>query len=91
LREIISQLRAEYDLLIFDTPPVLAIPDALMIAKLSDAVLLVSELGRNDEGDAAELSRRLANAQRPICGVVVTKAEATETYAGSGRMPASYR
>jgi polysaccharide biosynthesis transport protein len=73
LSQIIGLLRHRYDLLVIDTPPIMAVPDGLVAAKLSDAIVVVAELSRNSHIDAAEMSRRLTGTQRAVFGVVVTK------------------
>jgi capsular exopolysaccharide synthesis family protein len=83
LRDMVASARGFYDLVLFDTPPILAVPDALLVAKLCDAVLLVSELGRSTDAEAEELSRRLARTRKPICGVVVTKVDTADVNSGS--------
>jgi capsular exopolysaccharide synthesis family protein len=83
LRNLVDSARGFYDLVLFDTPPILAVPDALLVAKLCDAVLLVSELGRSSDAESEELSRRLARTRKPICGVVVTKVDSADVNSGS--------
>lgn len=73
LQDMLDQARQAYDLVLFDTPPVLAVPDPLLAARLADSILLVTELGRNDPAASQELSRRLERTHKPICGVIVTK------------------
>ena len=49
MRALLEQWRTEYDHIIFDTPPVLGLTDAAILATMSDAVLLVvrsSQTGR---------------------------------------------
>ncbi len=41
MRELIAEWRKEYDYVIFDTPPVLAVTDAVALAAICDLVLLV--------------------------------------------------
>ena len=74
-----------YDLLIFDTPPVMSLPDALVVTRLCEKmpIVLVAELGRSDETIAAELLRRLASTHRTICGVVVNEVAASDTMSGT--------
>ena len=90
LREIITLARSSYDLILFDTPPVMSVPDALEVARLADAILLVTEAGRNEEAERVELSRRLTRTRKPICGVVATKIAGADMssagYSGYGRL-----
>lgn len=77
---LIADLRAEYDLVLIDTPPVLAISDARMIAAHADMTLMVL---RPDATEAEAIHKSLANlgygsrgdyeAPRPqIAGFVLT-------------------
>jgi capsular exopolysaccharide synthesis family protein len=83
LRTVIEMTQDRYDLLLFDTPPVMAVPDALFAARLADAIVLVAEEGRSSSIEAAEVSRRLATTRRPICGVIATKLVTGDTLAGA--------
>lgn len=46
MRELIEEMRSQYDLVIFDCPPLLAVADARVIAALSDTTLLVARWGK---------------------------------------------
>ena len=39
---LIDQMRKDYDVIIFDTPPVLALPDACVLGQVSDVTVLVT-------------------------------------------------
>ena len=58
LRQTLDAMRKAYDLVLLDTPPVLLVPDALIAARLADAILLISESGRNDPKDIEEFGCR---------------------------------
>jgi len=45
MEETIDALRSEYDFIILDTPPVLAVTDALLISRVTDAVILLVRYG----------------------------------------------
>ena len=47
MARIIAQLNEHTDIVIIDTPPLLAVTDASLLARQADAMLLVIEAGRN--------------------------------------------
>jgi polysaccharide biosynthesis transport protein len=91
LRDITAMASAHYDLLIFDTPPVLAVPDALIVARFSDTIILVAESRRTDNAEIMEVQRRLAKTKTPISGIILTKVTSGEdlsgVFTGYGRSP----
>ena len=89
-RTIIKSARSAYDIVLCDTPPVLSVPDAIVVGRASDAVVLVSSSDNLErEPIANEVARRVAAIGRPVCGVIVTKADAQDasftSYAGYAR------
>ena len=40
-RDVIAQIKSEYDLVLFDGPAVLAVPDTLLLAGMVDSILLL--------------------------------------------------
>lgn len=43
---LLEDLKEEYDVILFDTPPVLTVTDALIISSLCDGVILVVSAGK---------------------------------------------
>jgi Mrp family chromosome partitioning ATPase len=84
--ELLLAGRRNYDLVICDTPAVLQVPDALLVAKRADSVMIVVESNRSDASEISEISRRIRATSTPICGIVVTKLAADgaafQTYSG---------
>lgn len=71
-KELINELREEYDIVLFDCPPVLMVSDYIHISKFSDAVIYVVCAGftlRNHCKEAVELLKRN---NIKILGTVVT-------------------
>ena len=75
LRDLIDLFRRECDLVIIDTPPVLAISDPLFISDLADAVIMVVAWNATPQSmvDNAIAALRSANAQ--VAGIVLNRVE----------------
>ncbi len=70
--EQMERLSREYDHMIVDSPPVLAFPDALVWAKLTDAVILVSFAGQTTAPDLREAKERFTRIRARILGAVLS-------------------
>ncbi|MGH7508907.1 MAG: polysaccharide biosynthesis tyrosine autokinase [Gemmatimonadales bacterium] len=71
LRGLLQDLRAEFDVILLDTPPVLVSADAATLAASSDGVIMVVRAGQTDRG-AAELARqRVTSAGGRVLGAVL--------------------
>ncbi len=84
-KELIDEFKEEYDIVLFDCPPVLLISDYIHISKLSDAVIFVACAGvtlRNHCKEAIELLKRN---DVKIMGTVVTYRNLRKTNAKYGK------
>ncbi|KGX90986.1 CpsD/CapB family tyrosine-protein kinase [Pontibacillus marinus] len=72
---LIQEAQQSYDLVIFDTPPVLAVTDSQILANACDGVLLVVR-SKQTENEAAEKAKELLEkAQAKLLGVVLNGKE----------------
>jgi tyrosine-protein kinase Etk/Wzc len=80
-------VRAKYDIVIIDTPPVLAVTDAAIIGGYGGTLLLVTRYGQNTVKEIAYTRQRLEQNGIDVAGVVfngvVKKASNTYGYYGS--------
>ncbi|OIK10588.1 capsular biosynthesis protein [Bacillus sp. MUM 116] len=61
----------EYDLVLFDAPPVLAVTDAQILANKCDGAILVVSSGRTEKDKLEKAKESLEAAQSKIIGVVL--------------------
>ena len=71
LGEVIHRLRAEYDFVVLDTPPMLEVSDARILGRHADAAILVLRAGKTPRSSALTVKRRLSEDRLPILGVVL--------------------
>jgi capsular exopolysaccharide synthesis family protein len=72
---LLEQLRGQYDMVIFDTPPTLAVTDATVLGASSDAVILVLRAGETEEVAAQRALAQLRRVQARVAGTVLNGVE----------------
>lgn len=78
-RELMDDFKSEFDLIIFDTPPVLLFADSLMIAKhASDGVVLVYKAGKIARGALRRAKEQIGGVNARMIGVVLNGVRASE-------------
>ncbi len=73
MRRLLDILRAQFDLIIIDSPPVLAVADPSILAAQADGVLLVVRAGRTQLRTVTEAKARLEQVKAMILGCVLTQ------------------
>lgn len=68
---LIAYLIEQYDYIIIDAPPVLAVSDTPILAALCDAMLVVIEAGRVPQKAILRVQEILASVDAPIVGMIV--------------------
>ncbi len=81
--ELLDALAADFDVVVIDGPPVLALADAVQLAAASQATVFVAEAASAHYGQARNAVARLIRAGGNVIGCVVTKYDARKT--GYGR------
>jgi len=76
MRKVLTSLSEAFDLIVLDTPPLLAASDAAILATLSDGVVLVLRAG-STEGDAAQQAiQQLSGVGARVVGAVLNDPDA---------------
>ncbi|ASS97506.1 capsular biosynthesis protein [Peribacillus simplex NBRC 15720 = DSM 1321] len=67
----IDELKEIYDYIIFDTPPVLVVPDSQIVANKCDGVIMVVASGKTNKQSAVKAKDLLMKANTSLLGVVL--------------------
>jgi protein-tyrosine kinase len=79
MEELLEQAFTQYDLVLFDTPPVLVVTDAQILANLCDGIVLVVSSGKTEIEAAQKAKEALANAKGKLLGVVLNNKKIKES------------
>ena len=79
MKNLIADLKAEYDYVIIDTPPLLLVSDALALTSESDGTVVVCRHQVSYVSDIAKTLNTLSFAKANVLGVVVNDYEARES------------
>ncbi|MDW8108302.1 MAG: polysaccharide biosynthesis tyrosine autokinase [Candidatus Kryptonium sp.] len=91
MKEFIEYLKLNYDFIIFDTPPLVAVTDALILANQVDGVLLVASAGKT-EIDVVDKAREMIHrVGGNVIGVLLNNFDASATYGTYYRYYRYYR
>lgn len=71
LLELLNQLRSLFDAVLIDTPPMLHLPDARVLGKLSDAVILVLRAGETTRDAALAARQRFRQDGTLVLGAIL--------------------
>jgi capsular exopolysaccharide synthesis family protein len=75
----LTSVYEEYDMVIFDTPPVLAVTDAQVLANQCDGTILVVSSGTTEVDKATKAKELLDAAKAKLLGVVLNNREMKDT------------
>ena len=73
MKQFFEEAKDQYDLVIFDTPPVLAVTDAQVLANQCDGTVLVISSGKTEVESTLKTKELLASAKAKLLGVVLNR------------------
>lgn len=71
MSSLLEELKKEFDHIIIDTPPVIAVPDAQIVSSKCDGVVIVIDYGKVKREVARKAKQLLERAQANLLGVVI--------------------
>ena len=75
MSNLIEEMKEQYDLVIFDSPPLLAVTDAQIISTKVDGTIFVIPVGDVKTDEVHQASERLKNVDAKVLGTVLNKVE----------------
>lgn len=79
IEELLLILRDQFDVIIIDTPPLLAVADAQILARYADSVLLVSDIKNAKRSELQEVNRKLQTSFTNVVGLVATNIDSSSS------------
>jgi len=78
--ELLNEIRAKYDFVLIDTPPLLVVSDPAVVAHRVDGVILTLRVAKNGRPTAIRARELLVSLGAKILGVVVNGSDGSNTY-----------
>lgn len=70
-RQVLAELEARFDRILLDSPPVLAVTDAVVLARMSSGVIIVAQAGKTLLDDVSHTARKFKDVDAPILGMIL--------------------
>jgi succinoglycan biosynthesis transport protein ExoP len=92
---LVTHYREQFDMVLVDTPPMLTMPDARLMGRMADAVVLIARAGRTSRDAIQAAFRRFVEDHTPVLGIVLNdwdaKSSAYKYYASCQEATAAER
>jgi capsular exopolysaccharide synthesis family protein len=90
MTQLLTTVRARYDLILLDTPPVIAVPDPLVLSRHVDATILVVRWEKTQRAVVQDAVRAIAAHQAGPLDVVLSRTDLRRAAQSSGRPATLY-
>ena len=78
--DLIKSLENEWDMILFDSPPLVAVTDATMVSKEIDRIIMVVKVGQTDKKAFDHTITSLRNVNAPLGGVILNAVTHKNSY-----------
>ena len=75
LKSMLDELRSNHDLVVINSPPVLAVSDALKLARMADAIVLAVRWGYSTVEEVRQTVKELEPYEEKIAGAIFTRVD----------------
>ena len=71
LDTVVEKVRADYDFVLIDSPPMMGMADARLLSRVADGVILICRAGETSPEQLTEAKERLAEDGTPVIGTIL--------------------
>ena len=75
MKVLLESLRARFDYIFIDSPPVMLLTDPFILGAMADGVIMIAQAGRTQREIIKHAQQRLAQAHANVLGFIVTNVE----------------
>lgn len=86
----LEDVSKKYDLVIIDSPPILAVTDAAIIGRMTSAAFMVAKAGKHPMRELEQSVRKLVNAGTNVKGIIVNDVTESPSRYGYGKYVYQY-
>ncbi|MEE2765372.1 MAG: polysaccharide biosynthesis tyrosine autokinase, partial [Candidatus Neomarinimicrobiota bacterium] len=80
MTNLVKQLENDWDIVLFDSPPLVAVTDATMISQEIDQIVMVVKVGQTDKKAFAHTLTNLRNVGAPLGGIIMNAVTHKSSY-----------
>ncbi len=80
MQQLLHNAREQYDMILIDTPPIIAVTDPSVLARIVDGVTMVVRIGSTQRGAAFMACEQLRRVGAPVIGVLLNGISASNFY-----------
>jgi polysaccharide biosynthesis transport protein len=80
MRDLIAELRSEFDYIVMDTAPLLPVVDALALATVADKILVIVEWGHTRRASISKAFKVLRPEAHRVAGIVLNKVDLNQMH-----------
>lgn len=77
-KTVLEELAQRFDRILLDSPPLLAVTDGAVLARISEGVVMVAQSGTTRIDDVAASVRQIKDVEAPILGVILNTVDISD-------------
>jgi len=79
---LITELKKRFDVILFDSPPILPVTDAVLLSRFMDGAVVIYEVGKIARSALLRAKAQLESSGGKLLGIVLNHVKTAEAYAG---------